>query len=348
MSLSTLNSPPLVTTAGITLGYALPFIEDAITKSPWKTVRIVNLLSYTINIIAVSRPGRMDGEAAGEGQLSPINGRTLVAPAGWAFAIWGPIFLGEAIGVASQFLLLSADDDNTPIVQLLKQTSGPFITAQLFQSLWCAAFRPKYNNNNNNNNSKGYERFVSVGMLSATAYSLSRAHSIFTSPSSKMIYSSFQYGLYFLPMALHFGWTTAASIVNLNGAISMKDNVKENVIAFAGHTSVIAATVLGVVLAFQRDAPVYSGVIAWALSAVADSMKKRLLEGTTSTTTMAKTSTTSTKLSKKKGTTSQGNMYGASTQYILSKTGAIVNAAATSVIAVLLFLNKDSKTIPTP
>jgi hypothetical protein len=342
MSLSTLNSPPLVATAGIGLGYALPFVQKVIMKSPWSTVRIANLVSYGINFLAVSRPGRMDGEAVEDGQLSPRNGKTLVAPAGWAFAIWGPIFLGEAIGIASQFLISS--NDNDPIVQILKQSSGPFIVAQLFQSLWCAAFRPKYN--------QGYKSWISVGMLSATAYSLSISHAAFTNMSTKALnsYSPIQYGVFFLPIALHFGWTTAASIVNLNGAIAMKKDVNAKVVAFVGHSSVIAATVLGIVIAKMRNAPVYSGVIAWALFAVADSMKKRV-EGVTTSSSSSSSGSASKSKSKKsfiKIDPNQVGIYGASTQYILSKTGAILNAGATTLIAGLLLFNNDSKAVPTP
>jgi len=319
--------------------------------SPWSAVRAANALSYAINVVAVSRPGRLDGEAAddgdGDGELSPQSGRTLVAPAGWAFAIWGPIFLGEAIGVVSQFFLNDNEKKNDIIIQLLKKTSGPFITAQLFQSLWCATFRRKYYNEKNNNN-----MFISVGMLSATAYSLSRAHSAFASSSASC--SALQYGLFFFPMALHFGWTTAASIVNLNGAISMmkkKDKevqVSERVIAFAGHVSVIAASVLGVVLANQRNAPVYSGVICWALSAVASSMKKRI-DSSSSGSNNNNNKNEKKVRNKNKKVVSQVGLYGASTQYALSKTGAIANGATSAIITGLLLLNKGSlKSVPTP
>lgn len=326
MSLSALNSPPLLAMSGVGLTYALPFIDDFAMKSPWSVVRIANLLSYGINVISVSRPGRLDGEAAVEdGQLSPRNGKTLVAPAGWAFAIWGPIFLGEAVGVLSQFFL---NDEMAPIVKLLRETSGPFIAAQLFQSMWCATFRKKYDEN---------KMFISVGMLSATAYSLSKAHAAFTSSASSSS-SALQYGLFFFPMALHFGWTTAASIVNLNGAVAMKKDANEKVIALVGHLSVIVATILGVVLANKRGAPVYSGVISWALSAVADSMKKRI-EG-------AGSGKDEKKRKNKKGN-SQIGLYGASTQYVLSKTGAIANAATSAVITGLLLLSKNTpKSVP--
>lgn len=325
MSLSALNSPPLITTAGIGLGYALPFIEDMIMKSPWSAVRVANLLSYGINVISVSRPGRMDGEGAEDGELSPRRGKTLVAPAGWAFAIWGPIFLGEAIGIASQFLLSDKNTNNAVLINLLKKTSGPFIIAQFFQTLWCAAFRPKYKDN---------KMFISAGMLVGTAFSLSKAHAVFT--ANRGLYSPLQYGIFFLPMALHFGWVSAASIVNLNGAVSLQKDAKEKVIAFVGHASVIAATVLGIVISNKRNAPVYSGVIAWALSAVADSMKKRI----------ENSKATLDKKDKKKQSASQVGIYGASTQLFLSKSGAILNAAATSALAFMLLFSKGATFMP--
>lgn len=43
-------------------------------------------------------------------------------------------------------------------------------------------------------------------------------------------------------------------------------------IALVGHASVIDATVMDVDLATQLNVPVYSGIIVWTLSAVADSI----------------------------------------------------------------------------
>lgn len=337
MSLSALNSPPLVATTGLGLTYVLPQIENTIASCPWSTIRILNLLAYTINFVSVSRPGRMDGQSvADDGALSPRNGRTLVAPAGWAFAIWGPIFLGEAIGIASQFCIWESNAANQPLIQLFKKTSGSFIIAQLFQSLWCAAFRPKYN---------GIKTLVSVGMLSMTAYSLSRVHEIFTSSAMLSSYNNLQYGLFFFPMALHFGWTTAASLVNLNGAIAMNKDTNEKIIAIVGHLSVIGATALGIYLACERNAPVYSGVIAWALSAVADSMKKRINAGKS-----IEGDKNNKKLGRKnlKEAASIGNLNGASIQYILAKSGALMNAATSSIIAGTFLLNRSPKSMPTP
>lgn len=315
MSLSALNYPPLVALSGLGLGASLPTIEHFAATSPWAAVRIANLISYGINVISVGRPGRMDGQASEDGELAPRTGKTLVAPAGWAFAIWGPIFLGEMIGVTAPFFIKESD----PIVALLRKISGPFITAQLFQSLWCAAFRPKY---------KGASMFISTGMLSATAYYLSKAHAVFT--ANPGLYSNLQYGIFFFPMALHFGWATAASLVNLNGSVALQDRSSSTLIKYVGHASVLAATAIGVYIAKTRDAPVFAGVIAWALFAVADGMKTRLAAA---------------KDGKKKKKEIVG-LDGASTQYIISRVGAMINGLAAAFVAGTM--SASGKSVPTP
>eukprot|EP00979_Chaetoceros_neogracilis_P002849 scaffold470_cov276-Chaetoceros_neogracile.AAC.4 len=321
MSLAALNYPPLVALSGLGLGASLPAISQFAITSPWTTVRIVNLVSYGINLVSVGRPGRMDGQAVDDGELAPRTGKTLVAPSGWSFAIWGPIFLGELVSVTAPFFIKESD----PIVELLRKTYGPFITAQLFQSLWCAAFRPKY---------KGSAMFISTGMLSATAFHLSKAHAIFT--ANPLLYSNLQYGLFFLPMALHFGWTTAASLVNLNGSVALQKGASSTIIKYVGHLSVLAATVLGIYIAKTRDAPVFAGVISWALFAVADGMKTRLAAA-------AAAAIDGKKLKKDKDVI---GLEGAKTQYILSTAGAMLNGLAVAFVTGTM--SASSKSVPTP
>jgi hypothetical protein len=137
--------------------------------------------------------------------------------------------------------------------------------AQFFQVLWTASFRPKYNNK---------RMFISVAALAGIAFSLSRAHSHFA--ASPKEYNGYQYLLYFLPLSMHFGWTSAASLVNLNGAVALQEDVSPKVVAWLGHSSVIAAAALSALVSLTRSAPVYAGVITWALLAVADGMAKRV------------------------------------------------------------------------
>lgn len=180
---------------------------------------------------------------------------------GRAFAIWAPIFIGELISVSTQLFVPAS----SPIVSFLKQLTAPYVVANAFQSLWTAAFRPKYT---------GMNKFVSPALLGGTAYSLSKAHAAICAAKNL---SFGQYLLFGFPLSLHFGWVTAASLVNLNGAVATcSDTISAKTVAVVGHVSVVAAATLGAVVTITRGAPVYGGVISWALLAVADGMNNRI------------------------------------------------------------------------
>mmetsp|Transcript_8347 Transcript_8347/g.12855 ORF Transcript_8347/g.12855 Transcript_8347/m.12855 type:complete len:325 (+) Transcript_8347:148-1122(+) len=316
MSFAALNNPMLVAAGGLGGCAILPVLTNLVQSGSisWTVLKTANVVSYAMNVIAVSRPGRIDGQAQQEGtgnemeQLSPgRNGRTLVAPSGWAFAIWGPIFLGELVFVTTQLVL----PETAPIAPLLKKITAPFVMAQYFQTLWTAAFRPKY---------KGNLMWISTGLLGATSYSLSKAHAqIVATPKP---YNPLQYILYFLPMTLHFGWTTAATLVNVNGAVSMS-SYSAKVVRWVGHASVLTASALGIYISIQRSAPVYGGVIVWALSAVADGMKQRV-----------KTT--------EKEDSSRVGVDGALCQQQLSTFGALACGAASLFTAISLYALKSS------
>jgi hypothetical protein len=174
-----------------------------------------------------------------------------------AFAIWAPIFMGELALVTTQLFVGETDS----LAPMIKAATVPFVAANVLQSLWCAAFRPKY---------KGAWMGVSFAALASTAYSLSKVH------TATLGLTGWKYLVYGLPISMHFGWVTAASLVNLNGAVAMCRMSSAKTVAWLGHLSVVAATALGVAVTVSRKAPVYGGVICWALMAVADGMKKRV------------------------------------------------------------------------
>lgn len=341
MSLSTLNSPPLVAALGGASMYALPIAQEMAKTGAisFATLKGTNAFAYFLQTCAVSLPGRMDGEVAkamseanqtdnnkkSKQDISeeakamlPGQGRTLVAPAGWAFAIWGPIYLGELLMVTSQLFL----PETAAIAPLIRDISIPFSFAHTFQTLWCAAFRPKY---------KGNAMYISAGLLGATAFSLSKAHAFFT--TGVKAYTTGQYLLYLFPLSLHFGWTTAATLVNLNGAFSGNPNATSRSIAIVGHLSVALATALGMFVTLEQSAPVYGGVIAWALLAVADGMTNRMQM-----------------LLKKVGAGKKGNTEedvmkldeyrNAKNQKLLSRIGATLSMGASIWVAVNTFLAK--------
>lgn len=181
----------------------------------------------------------------------------MLNPSGWAFAIWAPIYLGETAFVASQLLAPAG----SALANVLPQITAPFVAFNLAQSLWCASFRPSYH--------EGWHKWISVAMLGGTAYSLSFIHSVALSNPELAWW-------YFLPMTMHFGWTTAATLVNLNRSFAMQTSVNNTAIVGLGHASAVAASALGVALGLNSTA--YGLTVAWALAACSDGMAKRLNE----------------------------------------------------------------------
>jgi len=291
MSLRSLNSPPLVAIAGATLTIGLPMLDAALSSSAsLALLKSLNVAVFATNVIAVSVPGRLDGpqdEAMREGNINPTKhnatpsgdkedsplvgkgqssaytlnrSRTLINPSGWAFAIWGPIYLGEAAFVAAQ---LFASD--VAASALLPQIAAPFVAANLFQSLWCASFRPSYG--------EGWKKYISAAMLAATGYSLSLVH---TAGSAAMAADPSDLSYFLLPITIHFGWISAATLVNLNGSLASDESASPRSLIALGHSSALAATALGVGMTVSGADPAYGLTLAWALAACADGMSKRI------------------------------------------------------------------------
>ena len=270
----------------------LPVLDAALASSASLTVlKALNLAAFATNCVAVSVPGRLDGQQDDEMRKGSINptkpntskpsensplvdeassaayslnrSRTLINPSGWAFAIWGPIYLGEAAFVTAQ--VFSSDVATSAICSLLPTVTAPFVAANVFQSLWCASFRPSYG--------EGWKRYVSVAMLAGTAYSLSMVH---TAGCAAMAADATIPSYLLFPMTVHFGWATAATLVNLNGSLASDKSSSPTTLTALGHSSALAASALGVGLTLTQSAPAYGFTLAWALAACADGMSKRI------------------------------------------------------------------------
>jgi hypothetical protein len=278
--------PPVVAAAGAAVLSVLPLALAATATSSLVLLKSANVAAFALNCVAVSVPGRIDGEQDQDmwsGDLdpskpattrqsettplsthlhsreyhdiySPARGRTLVSPSGWAFAIWGPIYLGETIFVAAQFFPQSG------LAVVLPEITAPFVAANIFQSLWCASFRPNY---------RDWASYISVAMLAGTAYSLSQVHAISCTTQGPE-------GWFLLLLTVHFGWTSAATLVNLSGSVAMNPSNSDSVVTAVGHSSALLATILGVGVTLIRSDPAFGFTLAWALTACADGMKKRV------------------------------------------------------------------------
>lgn len=271
-------NPSLQAAAGAAVLVGLPLGQVALTMASAApssagalTMYALNLAGFAVNCSTVSVPGRLDGiqdASMRKGNLNPDWKETskegkesldlymkarelsLVSPSGWAFTIWGPIYLGEAVFCLSQFLP-AADLTYT----VLPHVTAPFVTANLFQSLWCASFRPEAFNGT-------WTTFISPAMLAGTAYALSHVNA-YAAGSALMV-----------PLTMHFGWTTAATLVNLNSSLVALHG-SERWATAAGHASAVLAGALGVGVTLAHATPAYGLTVAWALTACGTGMANR-------------------------------------------------------------------------
>jgi hypothetical protein len=114
-----------------------------------------------------------------------------------------------------------------------------------------------------------------VGMLAGTAFSLSKVQAVGCSPEAAALY------WYFVPLSLHFGWTTAATLVNLNGSVAMEESNSDSTVIAVGHASSIAAAALGIGVTLAQAAPAYGFTVAWALLACAQGTSRVVNRGDT-------------------------------------------------------------------
>lgn len=91
MGIEIINSPPLVAAAGVASHAAFPALEKWVQDGAlsWNALRMVNLFTFTLHMIAVSIPGRIDERKTTEmstGKKSIVDDdidNSLFTPAPW-------------------------------------------------------------------------------------------------------------------------------------------------------------------------------------------------------------------------------------------------------------------------
>jgi hypothetical protein len=253
-----------------------------------KKVKAAVILAFAVNCWTVQIPGRLDGQVAeamtngtmpaepgseASARLLPATGVSYITPAGWAFTIWAPIFLGEML-----FCVIMPGVQLTramgPVGETVEAFLPYWVSANLYQSMWCYAFRPFFHTKPAK---KVLGPFVSAIFLGMTAWSLGKVNMVLAKKSSSL--STVQQ-LMFVPMTMHFGWTTAATLVNVNGAIANYAVPGNANLYRVACVSIIVALTISVVIGLRRCNKTYPFVIAWALFAVADGMSARIRTST--------------------------------------------------------------------
>lgn len=207
-------------------------------KAPWRSASV---LAFLLNVYFVSLPGRLDGDPE-----TALRMPTLLAPAPWAFVIWAVIYIGELLGIV--WICTCAKKSGT---EAIAKSTAAWCAANVAQSLWCCAFRPWAKD----------ALWISAALLGATAACLFPAQS-----SIKHVRGRGAYWAVVLPRSLHLGWTTAATLVNLNSYVSA--TFGPILAMICAICSVVVALLVGTVFCSQ-GLPSATGAVAWALCALA-------------------------------------------------------------------------------
>jgi hypothetical protein len=227
-----------------TVGPAMP--------KPWQYALAV---AWAANMIAVGVPGRYDGRSAMAAEKPTAATANLFTPAGWAFAIWGPIFIGEWLMMSYLTFV-----DTGPSFRLGMVMAPGWCAGIASQVLWCATFRPSVCGPS--------LLWLPAALLAITGVGLGVSHRAIRTWIDGNWGGPLCNAIVRWPVALHFGWITAASLVNLNNWLARRKSTLQLKKAVAFGSVAAAVTAACYVTASTRD-PIFALVIAWALAAVA-------------------------------------------------------------------------------
>lgn len=172
----------------------------------------------------------------------------LIIPAGYAFAIWGPIYLSIIVFPIYQLIKKRDGDDRwIPIRQwyaLNVVANGLWLVAASYDWVW-----------------------VTVGIIVVMLYSLFRIRQLLwemESSDSPMNYWAEQ-----LVFSLYFAWVTLATALNVASALYFYDwnGFGIDPMIWSVAILLVAAGITGFVANRYRDAA-YAGVVVWAFCAI--------------------------------------------------------------------------------
>jgi len=213
----------------------------------------MNLVGYIVNALVTFFGAPVFG-FPDNAELSGLY-QTLVTPSGGTFAIWGLIFISQAVFTVVQ--MLSGYRSNK-LVQ--DGVSYSYFVACIFQSAWIFAF--------------GYEIiWLSVLMMFGILVSLLkivyRQSAIKSSPEDRIK----DFWLYKFPFSLHCGWIFAAFAVNVNVWVVAENISAEYQEKWAYFTLGYAVVVAGLTF-FYLSPPDFTipSVLIWAVIGIANEL----------------------------------------------------------------------------
>lgn len=213
----------------------------------WLTVAAV-LMAIAINGLSNLYPpaGRNTGEVS-----NTILGGVLITPAGYAFAIWGLIYIGLIAYSIYQVLPAQRHD------AIVAKVSWGVIGACACQIIWLYVFLTFH---------FWWSVLFMLGIVICLAFAYVQTR--LARPTRKVRW------LLQAPISVYFGWITIAAVVNVSGAllVSFVGSGETSLsMLSAGSTLVMMgiSAAIAALVALKYDDATYPAVAVWALSAIA-------------------------------------------------------------------------------
>ena len=208
--------------------------------------RLAIILAVVIQIGATFLPQLGFGEPIGDRSDSV---RTLITPAGWAFAIWGPLFFGSALYAVWQ--ALPAQRDNV----LLGKIGWASVVALSMQGVWAI-----------------YTQFANLTVISAIIIltSLIALLAILrTLVAFERPFTLAERTIAAITFSALAAWLTAASIVNITASLVYHGVGGEGAYPLiTAALVVVGGLIAALATARSRGNPWYALVFCWALLAI--------------------------------------------------------------------------------
>lgn len=168
---------------------------------------------------------------------------TYLTPSGYAFSIWGLIYLGML--VFSIYQLFKSDSENLEKIRLF------FIASCLANIAWIFAWHN--------------QRLA----LSVIAMLVLLSSLVLINIDGLKLRENTDSWLVRAPFSIYFGWVSVATVLNISIYLTsvgfQADETASNVIAIA---LLLIVTVVGIIVREKLSIPLYSLTLAWALTAI--------------------------------------------------------------------------------
>lgn len=171
---------------------------------------------------------------------------TAIVPAGWAFSIWGIIFLWTII------FAVRAAMSSPERAALANKVAAPAAIAFLANGVW-GIYTPLYGFN------IGSQIIIVIGLAAALSAAIAAGRFIPRTVGDRLFVAA--------PLGLLAGWLTAASFV---GGSSVLQGAGIEMTTILLLVILAAATIFALVILVSGVSPTYGAAIVWALSAVID------------------------------------------------------------------------------